>query len=53
MRNEEAVRIKSSKLLNRKLYKDKMVIFRYGNNTEKSYYLGGKGSQPQLTAAFK
>lgn len=53
IRNEEATKLKSSKLLNERLLKDKMVIFRYGNSGEKSYYLGGKGTQPQLSAVFK
>lgn len=53
IRHEEAMRLKSSKLLNKKLLKDKMVIFKYGNVGDKSYYLGGKGTQPQLSCVFK
>lgn len=53
IRNDEAIRLKSSKLLNKKLLKDKMVIFKFGNPGDKSYYLGGKGTQPQLACVFK
>lgn len=53
IRNEEAIRLKSSKLLNKRLLKDKMVIFKFGNSNDKSYYLGGKGTQPQLACVFK
>jgi hypothetical protein len=30
-----------------------MVIFNFGNSSEKSYYLGGKGTQSQLSCVFK
>lgn len=30
-----------------------MVIFRFGNPGDKSYYLGGKGTQTQLACVFK
>ncbi len=53
IRKEEAIRLKSSKLLNQKLLKDKMIIFSYSNPGEKNYYLGGKGTQSHLSFAFK
>jgi hypothetical protein len=53
IKNEEAYKIKSSKILSKKLLKDKMIIFKYGSMNDKSFYLGGKGSQPYLSSVFK
>lgn len=30
-----------------------MIIFKFGNSGDKSYYLGGKGTQPQLACVLK
>ena len=40
-------------MLNHKLLKDKLVMFSYGNSSERAYYLGGKGTQQQLSMKFK
>jgi len=53
IRQDEAVKMKISKKLASALNSKKLIIFKYGEQNNKSYYIGGKGTQSSVLAEFQ